>query len=250
MKPVAVISGGASGIGKSTVLTFLEAGYSVVSFNISKEHHDDICKELEGKDFWGLVCDATNEIAVRDAFSRIKSRYGKIDALVNIVGGSMGISCPVDELSLDVWEQILALNLNSTFLCTHEAVKIMKENRYGRIVNMSSMAGRSRSVLGGIAYSTAKAGVIGFTRQCSKDLASFGITINAVAPGTVMSGDRIQEYWESKGTEEKDLFFSNNPSGRMGTPEEVAKAILFLCSENASFINGAVLDINGGMWVG
>ncbi|MCQ2801579.1 MAG: SDR family oxidoreductase [Bacilli bacterium] len=250
MKPVVVISGGATGIGKATVKAFIEAGYSVVSFNINEKHHKDICDEFKSCDFLGLLCDATDENSVKSSFSEIYNRYGRVDALVNIVGGSLGITNSVDQLELSDWENIISLNLRSTFLCTREAVKIMKNNNYGRIVNMSSLAGRSRSVLGGVAYSTAKAGVIGFTRQCSKDLAPFGITVNAVAPGTIASGERIKNFWNNKTDKEKDFYMKSNPSGRFGTPEEVANAIVFLCSGNASFINGIVLDINGGVWVG
>lgn len=145
---------------------------------------------------------------------------------------------------------MIALNMRSVFLCTREAVKIMRKQQYGRIVSLSSMAGRSRSVFGGAPYAAAKAGVIGFTRQCSKDMGPIGVTINAVAPGTVMSGDRISGFWANKSEEDKAFFFKSNPSGRLGVPKDIARTIVFLCHEDASYINGAVIDVNGGMWVG
>lgn len=250
MKRVAVVSGGADGIGKEVVLEFLEAGYAVAAFDVNREKLEAVKEELKDKDFVGIHCNAMEEESVRNAFAEVMGHYGRVDALVNIAGGSLAISQPVDEIGLDGWEKVIALNMRTVFLCTREAVKIMREQKYGRIVSLSSMAGRSRSVFGGAPYAAAKAGVIGFTRQCSKDLSPIGVTINAVAPGTVMSGDRISGFWANKSAEDKDFFFKSNPSGRLGVPKDIARTVLFLCHEDASYINGAVIDVNGGMWVG
>lgn len=250
MKRVAVVSGGADGIGKETVLEFLNQGYAVAAFDIVGEKVAEISAQLAEKDFGAFQCDATDEASVNAAFDQVMARFSRVDALVNVVGGSLSVSAPVDQIDASAWDKVIALNMRSTFLCCKAAVKIMREQRYGRIVNLSSMAGRSRSVFGGAPYSAAKAGILGFTRQCSKDLAPLGITINAVAPGTVMSGDRIAGFWAKKTEEDKKRFFDANPSGRLGEPKDIANAIVFLCGEAASYINGAVLDINGGMWVG
>ena len=213
MKRFAVVSGGADGIGKEVVLEFLDAGFAVAAFDINDEKLAKVSEELKDRDFIGIHCNAIEEESVQKA-------------------------------------KVIALNMRSVFLCTREAVKIMRKQQYGRIVSLSSMAGRSRSVFGGAPYAAAKAGVIGFTRQCSKDMGPIGVTINAVAPGTVMSGDRISGFWANKSEEDKAFFFKSNPSGRLGVPKDIARTIVFLCHEDASYINGAVIDVNGGMWVG
>ena len=250
MKRNAIVSGGADGIGKAIVTRLLDDGFSVCAFDIVDEKIAAAEEEFKDKEFFAIKCNALDEEAVKEAFNKAMEKFDKLDVLVNVVGGSMAISQPVDQIEFDGWMKVLALNLNSTFLCTREAVKLMRENGYGRIVNLSSMAGRSRSVFGGAPYATAKAGILGFTRQTSKDLAPIGITINAVAPGTVMSGDRISGYWDKKTEEDKKLFFSTNPSGRLGDISEVAACVAFLCREDSGYINGACIDVNGGMWVG
>lgn len=250
MKRVAVVSGGADGIGREIVQEFLDNGYAVAAFDINVEKLKKAEEDLKDYDFIGLYCNATEEQSVQEAFARVMEHYGRVDALANVAGGSLAISQPVDEISLEGWEKVIALNMRSVFLCTREAVKIMRAQQYGRIVSLSSMAGRSRSVFGGAPYAAAKAGVIGFTRQCSKDMGPIGVTINAVAPGTVMSGDRISGFWANKTEADKDFFFRSNPSGRLGVPKDIARTVVFLCHEDASYINGAVIDVNGGMWVG
>ena len=250
MKRVAIVSGGADGIGKEVVLEMLEVGYAVAAFDISQPKLDTICKELADQDFIGIHCNAVDEGSVKAAFEIVMEHYGRVDALVNIAGGSLAISQPVDMIDVEGWDKVIDLNMRSVFLCTKEAVKIMRSQKYGRIVSLSSMAGRSRSVFGGAPYAAAKAGVIGFTRQASKDLGPIGVTINAIAPGTVMSGDRISGFWANKTEEDKEFFFKSNPSGRLGVPRDIARTVVFLCHEEASYINGAVIDVNGGMWVG
>lgn len=250
MVRTAVVTGGADGIGKEIVCQLLKAGYGVAIFDVKQEKLEQTAKELEGQRVLGVVCDVSREDSVVKAFEQVDQTFGRVDVLVNNAGGSLAISQPLDEIRAEDWDKVIALNLRGTFLCTKEAVARMRRQGGGRIVNMSSMAGRSRSVFGGAPYAAAKAGIIGLTRQCSKDLGPLGITINAIAPGTVISGDRIQHYWENKTPEEKQRFFDQNPSGRLGEPNDIARAVLFLADENASYINGAVLDINGGMWVG
>lgn len=161
MKRFAVVSGGADGIGKEVVLEFLDAGFAVAAFDINDEKLAKVSEELKDRDFIGIHCNAIEEESVQKAFSQVMEHYGRVDALANIAGGSLAISQPVDEISLDGWEKVIALNMRSVFLCTREAVKIMRKQQYGRIVSLSSMAGRSRSVFGGAPYAAAKAGVIG-----------------------------------------------------------------------------------------
>ena len=250
MKRVAVVTGGADGIGKEIVREFLKEEYMAVALDVDRDKLKQFQKECGSDLLFAIGCNILEERSIKDAFSEIDSKLGRVDVLVNNAGGSLAISQPLDQIDVKDWEKVIDLNLRGTFLCTKEAAIRMRRQHYGRIINMSSMAGRSRSVFGGVPYAAAKAGIIGLTRQSSKDLGPLGITINAIAPGTVMSGDRIHRYWENKTEEEKQRFFSENPSGRLGEPKDIARAVLFLADEGASFINGAVLDINGGMWVG
>lgn len=250
LKRVAIVTGGADGIGKEIVLEFLKEGYAVAAFDIAQEKLAQLKEACRHDSLLTVICNILEAESIRAAFSEVDKEFGRIDVLVNNAGGSLAISQPIDQIDVEGWEKVIDLNLRGTFLCTKEAVIRMRKQQYGRIINMSSMAGRSRSVFGGVPYAAAKAGIIGLTRQSSKDLGPIGITINAIAPGTVMSSDRIQHYWENKSEEDKKRFFAENPSGRLGTPKDIARAVLFLSDEDASFINGAVLDINGGMWVG
>ncbi|MBQ4491629.1 MAG: SDR family oxidoreductase [Pyramidobacter sp.] len=250
MQRVAVVSGGADGIGKEVSLELLDAGYAVAAFDLKDDKIAELNESLKEKKFIALKCNAIEEESVKANFAKVIETFGRVDVLVNVVGGSMGVNQPVDQIDVEAWDKVITLNLRSLFLCTKEAVKIMRAQNYGRIVNFSSMAGRSRSVFGGAPYAAAKAGVIGFTRQCSKDMGPIGVTINAIAPGTVMSGDRIGGFWAKKTEQEKQKFFEDNPSRRLGDPKDIARTVLFLCHEDASYINGAVIDVNGGMWVG
>jgi NAD(P)-dependent dehydrogenase (short-subunit alcohol dehydrogenase family) len=188
---------------------------------------------------------------VNGAIACVAKQWDRIDVLVNNVGGSMGIAKPVEDITLEEFEKVLALNLRGTFLCCRAVIPVMKKNRHGRIINMSSMAGRSRSVFGGTPYAAAKSAILGFTRQASRDLGRHGITINAVAPGTIVASERIREYWEVNRTEEeRRMIVDMAPVGRMGDALDVARCVLFLADEGASYITGSVLDVNGGAWVG
>ena len=175
----------------------------------------------------------------------------KIDVLVNNAGGSFRINGSIETIDAIDWDKVIRLNLRNQFLFIRGVVPTMKERKYGRIICMSSKAGRSRgSGNSGSPYTAAKAGILGLVRQASADLGPFGITVNAVAPGVIMSGERIKNYWAKRSPEDVAAHLKNIPVNRFGVNEDVAYAVLFLCNERASFINGAVIDINGGAWVG
>ncbi len=250
LKRVALVSGGADGLGRSIALALHGEGYAVGVLDLNEEKLARIESESHADDFAAFKCNVTDEEAVLSCVHKMTEKFGRIDVLVNVAGGSLGISGKLEDISLADWNRVVGLNLTGTFICTKAVVPIMKKQKYGRIINMSSMAGRSRSVFGATSYSASKAGVLGFTRQASRELAPEGITINAIAPGTVLSGERIASYWDKKPEEEKRQFFDANPSGRLGVNLDIVRGVLFLCHEDASYINGAVIDINGGMWVG
>lgn len=250
---VALVMGGSTGIGREISLGLLRQGHRVVAASRSEEKLAGLreaAASITTGELLTVPADATRSDQVRKLVEDVHQRYGRIDILVNNQGGSMGLNVPLEQLDEDVWSQLLTLNLTSVFLCCKYVVPIMKEARWGRIVNISSIAGRSMSFFGSVGYSSSKAGVIGLTRHASRELAPYNITINVVAPG-VIETDRIRTYWEQRKTEEeRQGFLTRVPMGRLGQAREVASAVLYLTSEDASYITGAVIDVNGGVFVG
>ena len=258
MARAALVMGGSTGIGREIVIGLLQRGYDVAAASRSEEKLRQLQQavaalEAPPSSLGRLItvrADATDEDDVIRTVEHTQRAYGRIDILVNNQGGSGGISSPVEEITVDQWNDILHANTTSVFLCCKHVVPVMKRNRWGRIVNISSIAGRSTSFFGSVAYAASKAGVIGFSRQVSKELAPFNITVNVVAPG-VIATDRIRTYWEERKTEqERQAFLQRVPMQRLGTAAEAASAVLYLVSEEASYMTGAVMDVNGGYFVG
>ena len=174
--------------------------------------------------------------------------FGTVDILVNNAGGG-GPPWPLEQIDLDAWEREIRVNLTGAFLCSRAAIGEMKKKGWGRIINMSSQAGRSGSELAGLTYASAKAGILGFTRQLARQVAPYGILVNAVAPGVIMSGERIEKKWQERSEAERQEMLRAIPLGRIGTPEDVVPVVLFLASEGAGYITGAVIDVNGGRFM-
>jgi NAD(P)-dependent dehydrogenase (short-subunit alcohol dehydrogenase family) len=249
---VAIVTGGADGIGKELAKKYLMNHYDVAAFDLNEKTLESAAAEFSQLgNYLPLVTDVVDEVSVTKAVAQVTDCFGRVDVLINNAGGSMAVSQEVDRISAQDWDKVINLNLRGTFLCAKAVIPSMKERRSGRIVNMASVAGRGRSFFGGTPYAAAKAGVIGFTRQVSRELGKYGITINAVAPGVVISGARISDYWHNKKTEEeRNTLLSLTPLGRMGVPEDVVEVVYFLTTDGASYITGAVIDVNGGQWVG
>jgi 3-oxoacyl-[acyl-carrier protein] reductase len=172
---------------------------------------------------------------------------GRVDILVNNAGGVVGqVGRPLEEVSEDDWHAVVDANLTSTFLCTRAIAPGMKERRYGRIVNISSGAGRSVSLTGIQAYASAKAGQIGFTRQTAHELGPFGITVNSIAPGFILSNPTSIAQYERYGEEGQRKLVESIATRRLGTPEDIANGVLFFVAEESSWVTGQVLSIDGG----
>ena len=172
---------------------------------------------------------------------------GRVDILVNNAGGVVGqVGRPLEDVSDDDWRAVVDANLTSTFVCTRAVTPGMKERRYGRIVNISSGAGRSVSLTGIQAYASAKAGQIGFTRQTAHELGPFGITVNSIAPGFVLSNPTSIAQYESYGDEGKRRLLESIATRRLGTPEDIANGVLFFVADESSWVTGQVLSIDGG----
>jgi 3-oxoacyl-[acyl-carrier protein] reductase len=193
-------------------------------------------------------CDKdTVDVTESDQVDAFVAEIGTVDILVNNAGGVEGqVGRPLEDVSDDDWRVIVDANLTSTFICTRAVVPGMKAAGYGRIVNISSGAGRSVSLTGIQAYASAKAGQIGFTRQTAHELGRFGITANCIAPGFVLSNPTTERQWESYGEEGQRALLESIATRRLGRPDDIANGVLFFVSEASSWVTGQVISIDGG----
>ena len=189
----------------------------------------------------------TVDVADDEQVAELAARIGRIDILVNNAGGVVGqVGRPLEEVSNEDWSAVVDANLTTTFVCTRAFVPAMKKAGYGRIVNISSGAGRSVSLTGIQAYASAKAGQIGFTRQTAHELGPFGITVNCIAPGFVLSNPTSIRQWESYGEDGQRALLERIATRRIGKPEDIANGVLFFVAEEASWVTGQVVSIDGG----
>jgi 3-oxoacyl-[acyl-carrier protein] reductase len=187
--------------------------------------------------------DLTDAGATAEFFAAV----GAVDILVNCAGGVAGqAGRPLEEVSEPDWHAVVDANLTSTFLCTRAVVPGMKERRWGRIVNISSGAGRTVSLTGIQAYASAKAGQIGFTRQMARELGPFGITVNCIAPGFIRSNPTTEAQWQSYGEEGQRALVQGIAMRRLGEPEDIANGVLFFASPRSQWVTGQTISIDGG----
>lgn len=241
MKKTAYVTGGAKGIGEAIVRRLCADGFNVaIIYNKSEQRAESLCSELAlaGHSVCAVKCDVSDPFQVKAVFERLSSQLSAPQVLVNNAGVSLwGL---FDDTTDEQWESVTGINLTGTFNCCREAVKYMLRNKYGRIINISSVWGQVGASCE-VAYSATKAGVIGLTRALSKEYALSGITVNCVSPG-VIDTDMMSRFSD----EEKREICEEIPMGRMGTPEEVADAVSFFASEKCSYITGQILGVNGG----
>jgi 3-oxoacyl-[acyl-carrier protein] reductase len=248
-KRAAIITGAANGIGFDVCRRFVGLGWQVAMLDRDEDSLARAARELGGPAVVRTcVVDVTSADAVAKTVREAHEAFGELGVLVNAAGGSSPAR-PVEEITDAAWKAALDLNLNGVFHTTRAAAPYMRARGWGRIVNLSSVAGRSRSLFGGPDYAAAKAAVIGFTRQCAYDLGQYGVTVNVVAPGVTLS-ERVKARWEGMPDERRNSIEKLIPVGRPGRVEEVGCAVAFLCSDDASYINGATLDVNGGLHIG
>ena len=238
---VAIVTGAGQGMGAAIANLIAEEGGQVVVSDINEEKALIIVEEIRQKHNQVLAvrADVTKEKDVRILVATTIEHYGTISILVN----NAGILYPtrIEQITKSEWDQVLDVNLNGTFLCSQAVLETMKKNGFGRIVNISSSAGRSVSTLGGAHYTAAKAGVLGFTRALAKEVAPFGITVNAICPGLIDT-----EMVRAECTPEQiSAYEVSFPISRLGQPYEIAQLVLFLTTD-AAYITGASIDINGG----
>jgi 3-oxoacyl-[acyl-carrier protein] reductase len=241
---VAMVTGGAKGIGAAIGRAFAQEGARVAILDIDTPGIDTLTRDLErqGTQVLGLKADVTRAAEVEIAVEAIRARWGPVDILVNNCGGFSTIK-PTEEIPDDEWDRVLRVNLTSAFLCTKAVLPSMKQRRSGRIVNFSSIAGRGGLLLLASHYAATKAAILGFTRHVALEVAALGITVNAVAPGTVAT----ERFRALRTADETEALAERVPMKRVAEPSEIAEIVLFLASDAASYVTGACLDVNGGV---
>lgn len=238
---VAVVTGASQGLGKAVAIALAANGATVVCLARSADKLAETVKLIEaaGGVAEAVSCDVTDRAAAADAITGAHKKYGRLDILVNNAGITRDKL--VRGMSDEEWDDVIATNLTSCFVCCRAAAGVMRRAKYGRIINMASISGVIGNA-GQANYSASKAGMIGMTRTMSKELVSRGVTVNAVAPGFIASemtaelGDVVMEEVKKR-----------IPAKRVGRPEDVAAAVLFLASKDASYISGQTIVVDGGM---
>jgi NAD(P)-dependent dehydrogenase (short-subunit alcohol dehydrogenase family) len=236
---VALVTGAARGLGRATALALMEAG-ATVAVNVRRaEQAAALAGELGER---GLVVqgDVASSAAVRWMVDAVAERFGRLDVLVN--NAAAAYSTRFEQIGEEEWRRALDVNLTAAFLLIQAAVPLMKANGFGRVVNLSSTAGKSVSTLGGAHYTASKAGLLGLTRAAAKELGVHGITVNAICPGLIDT-ELTREHASAELLQSLARSF---PVRRLGTAGEVASLVCFLASDEAGYITGASIDINGG----
>jgi len=239
---VAIVTGAARGMGEAIAKALAANGAIVVVNDININEAKRVSQEIIDRNQQALAfqADVSNYKQVAEMVDVILQKYGRIDILVNNAG-ILRRRGSIEEIDDKEWDLVMNVNAKGIFNCSKAVIKIMKKQRSGKIVNISSSAGRSTSELGGAHYTASKAAVLGLTRHLAREVAPFGINVNAVCPGLIDT----PMVRENTSPDEMVAQIKAIPMGRLGTPEEVADLVLFLVSDASSYINGATIDIGG-----
>jgi len=247
----AIVTGAARGMGFAIAKALYQEGARVALIDIEGNAVIDAARQLDRDHSRtiGRRVDVTNKTEVNALIQEVKTIWGRIDLLVNNAGGALNTPYLLDEIQEKDWNLVVDVNLKGAFLCCQAVIPEMVKQKGGVIVNISALAAHWRASLAGVQYTAAKAGVEGLTRQLAYDWGKAGIRVNAVAPTVTLTGDRVQSLWDGKSEEEKKKVLSTIPLGRLGTPEEVASVVVFLASEESSYITGITIDVSGGRYL-
>lgn len=237
----AIITGGARGIGKAIGSAFVREGAMVclvdVDQGVLETTKNEIRKNRE--EILAIACDITKSADVHTAMSQVQKTLGRIDILVNNAG--IIRRGTIETVTEEDWDRVIEVNLKGTFNCCKAVAETMKQQRYGKIVNVSSIAGKIGDITSAPGYGSSKAGVDALTKTLARQLAPYGINVNTVSPHAIET--EMSAQWSE---ERRKEIIASIPLGRLGKPEDVAEAVLFLASDDASFITGEILDVNGG----
>lgn len=247
---IALVTGASRGLGVITaeVLACRGARVAVSARTVSDLEQLAVRIRKGGRQALVVPCDVMDANQVEQMVARIVKEWGRLDILVNNAGIGTPMM-PVEETSSEEWDQTMAVNLKSAFFCVRSAAPIMKRQGYGRIVNMSSFSGRNYSRFLGSPYAAAKAAILGFTRQMAVELGPYGICVNAVAPNFTLTEERAKPRWKTLTEEERQSIVLGIPLRRLALPEEVATVVAFLASDDASYVTGVCVDVNGGSYM-
>lgn len=238
---VAIVTGAARGIGKAIALTFVREGAKVALVDVDRDRlnllKDEILKN-KGEAL-SLPCDITQSPQVKEMVNQVQEVFGRVDILVNNAG--IIRRGTIETVTEEDWDRVIEVNLKGTFNCCKAVFGIMKQQGYGKIVNISSIAGKMGDITSAPGYGPSKAGIDALTKTLARQLAPYGINVNGVAPHAIET--EMSAQWSE---ERRREIIASIPLGRLGKPEEVAEAVLFLVSDEASFITGEILDVNGG----
>ncbi len=238
----AIVTGGARGVGRAIVLALVAEGARVAIVDVDRGEGESLAEKVAGDDGAEAIairCDITNNSEVQEMVSQVHKTFGRIDVLVNNAG--IIRRGTIETVTEEDWDRVITVNLKGTFLCAKACVPIMKRQGYGKIINISSIAGKMGDITSAPGYGPSKAGIDALTKTLARQLAGYGINVNAVAPHAIAT--EMSAQWSD---EKRKEIIASIPLGRLGRPEDVAAAAVFLASDEASFITGEILDVNGG----
>jgi 3-oxoacyl-[acyl-carrier protein] reductase len=238
---VAIVTGAGRGIGKAIAIALAREGANIIAIDVDIQTAEKVAKEIKSLDrqAWAIRVDVSDSKEVNRMAQSVLKKFKRVDILVNnaaiIKRGS------IEDLTEEDWDRVMDVNLKGAFNCMKAVVGTMKKQRYGKIVNISSIAGKIGDLASAPCYGASKAGMTCLAKSLARELASYNINVNVVAPHAIET-DMSKEWPEEK----RKNIIANIPLGRMGEPEDIAEAVVFLVSDKAKFITGEVLDVNGG----
>jgi 3-oxoacyl-[acyl-carrier protein] reductase len=251
---VALVTGSAKGIGNAIAMALAQEGCDLIINDIDVPLMDGAVQEIKklGRQAISIAADVRDKEQVDKMIDKCLEVFGKVDILVNNAGGgSMGPNnlppILIEDITEEQWDWVIDTNLKGTFLCTRAVIKHMKDRKSGKIVNISSLLARIGDMMSSPHYSAAKAGILGLAKHVAKEVGPYGINVNSICPGPVVSGPRAELRWQGRrATGEYDQIVKGIPLGRLGKVDDVASVVVFLCSDESSYITGATIDVNGG----
>ena len=240
---VSLVTGAGRGIGRAIALAFAQAGWAVGVNDIDAANAEAVAREIadQGGQSLTYTADVSDSAEVAALFNQVANHWGRLDALVN----NAGIEPRASILDMDVteWDRVMAVNLRSAFLCSQAAGRLMKAQGHGSIVNIASIAGKATPLPLRSAYAASKAGMVGFTKEAAREFAAYGIRVNAVCPGVIIT--EMTAHARSDPAQ-MQAWLSGIPLARLGEAHEVAALTVFLCSDAASYITGQAIHVDGG----